>query len=90
MFIAQDFFKPNSSSTQIQKPHLDGQNGFGAWGGYMAAKKSKLEHQFKENAAAEAVDGRPRGLFEGVGIYVNGYTGNNFYWFSGDTSRHSI
>ena len=54
------------------------QNGFEAWGGYMAAKKAKLENQFKETAGQEkkeADDQRPKGIFEGVAIHVNGFTG---------------
>lgn len=54
------------------------QNGFEAWGGYMAAKKSKLENQFKEEAQHERqnADGQvAEGIFHGVAIYVNGYTG---------------
>ena len=54
-------------------------NGFEEWGGYMNAKKEKLEKQFdsdqvKEAAtAAAAADGKG-GIFEGVSIFVNGYT----------------
>ncbi|KAJ8868119.1 hypothetical protein PR048_031928 [Dryococelus australis] len=40
-------------------------------GGYMAAKKYKLEQQFSEDAAQEAIRGK---IFTGVAIFVNGYT----------------
>ncbi|XP_063236410.1 DNA repair protein REV1 [Bacillus rossius redtenbacheri] len=46
-------------------------NGFAKWGGYMAAKKSKLEQQFSANPRPEADGG---GIFAGVAIFVNGYT----------------
>ena len=54
------------------------QNGFEAWGGYMAAKKSKLENQFKEEAKFERENAETiseGGIFQGVAIFVNGYTG---------------
>lgn len=54
-----------------------GDNGFEAWGGYMAAKKSKLEEQFLNDADKEPGSvGKQGGIFEGVAIFVNGYTGN--------------
>ena len=49
-------------------------NGFE--GGYMNAKKAKLEEQFKEDAEKEGNDVR-EGIFSGVSIFVNGYTGEN-------------
>ena len=61
-------------------------NGFESWGGYMAAKKAKLEDQFKKTALHQehcnedsesnvaAANGN-KGIFDGVAIYVNGYTG---------------
>jgi len=55
-----------------------GDNGFEAWGGYMAAKKAKLQEQFAETAVADqdsrATDVK-KGIFAGVAIFVNGYTG---------------
>ena len=57
-----------------------GDNGFGEWGGYMEAKKSKLEDQFREAAKKGNIsiaDQSKRGIFDGVAIYVNGYTGKN-------------
>ena len=44
----------------------------------MAAKKSKLENQFKEEAKFERENAETLGeggIFQGVAIYVNGYTG---------------
>ncbi|XP_033208204.1 DNA repair protein REV1 [Belonocnema kinseyi] len=43
-----------------------------SWGGYMAAKKAKLEEQFHEEVQAEFQD--ISSLFQGVAIFVNGYT----------------
>ncbi|KAG6442431.1 DNA repair protein REV1 [Manduca sexta] len=46
-------------------------NGFEAWGGYMQAKIAKLEEQFTKSAGkAESLSH----IFNGVSIYVNGYT----------------
>jgi DNA repair protein REV1 len=52
-----------------------GDNGFAEWGGYMNAKKSKLEDQFSEAASKEAAR-TDLGIFHNVAIFVNGYTGN--------------
>ena len=44
----------------------------------MAAKKSKLENQFKEEAKFERENAETiseGGIFQGVAIFVNGYTG---------------
>ena len=41
-------------------------NGFEDQGGYMAAKKAKLEEQFEKEAQAE---GEREGIFRYVGIY---------------------
>ncbi|KAK2575547.1 hypothetical protein KPH14_011266 [Odynerus spinipes] len=49
-----------------------GQNGFEDWGGYMEAKKAKLEEQFNEEAKEEFKDASD--LFKGIAIFVNGYT----------------
>ncbi|KAG7188595.1 hypothetical protein KM043_008225 [Ampulex compressa] len=48
------------------------ENGFEDWGGYMAAKKAKLEDQFREEACNMFKDGSK--LFQGIAIFVNGYT----------------
>ena len=50
-----------------------GDNGFEEWGGYMAAKMAKLEEQFEEDAKKK--DDSKEGIFNGVAIFVNGYTG---------------
>ncbi|XP_053995237.1 DNA repair protein REV1 [Hylaeus anthracinus] len=49
-----------------------GENGFEDWGGYMAAKQAKLEEQFKLEANNEFKDASK--IFEGIAIFVNGYT----------------
>ena len=51
-----------------------GDNGFEAWGGYMNAKKSKLEEQFSLDAIKECPE-KNYGIFHNVAIFVNGYTG---------------
>ncbi|KPU78063.1 uncharacterized protein Dana_GF24462, isoform B [Drosophila ananassae] len=48
----------------------DEHNGFGDWGGYFEAKKSKLEEQF--TAASDPF--RKSNLFAGISIFVNGRT----------------
>ncbi|KAH8260623.1 hypothetical protein KR038_009064 [Drosophila bunnanda] len=48
----------------------DEDNGFGEWGGYFEAKKSKLEEQFI--AASDPF--RKSDLFQGISIFVNGRT----------------
>ncbi|KAI5749214.1 hypothetical protein M8J76_005611 [Diaphorina citri] len=45
-------------------------NGFEEWGGYMEAKKRKLEEQFELEANSDSRGG----IFQGVAIFVNGYT----------------
>uniref|UniRef100_A0A336KCQ3 DNA repair protein REV1 n=1 Tax=Culicoides sonorensis TaxID=179676 RepID=A0A336KCQ3_CULSO len=52
-----------------EKP--DDDNGFAEFGGYMAAKIAKLEDQFKKDAANIKLKSN---LFEGISIFVNGYT----------------
>ena len=56
-------------------------NGFDEWGGYMAAKKAKLEDQFSESVKKVTMthekNSKNKGLFDGVAIFVNGYTGNH-------------
>ncbi|XP_014860966.1 PREDICTED: DNA repair protein REV1 isoform X1 [Poecilia mexicana] len=50
-------------------------NGWGEKGGYMAAKVTKLDEQFKLNASREKQkEGTGSSIFSGVSIYVNGYT----------------
>ncbi|XP_015253673.1 PREDICTED: DNA repair protein REV1 isoform X1 [Cyprinodon variegatus] len=50
-------------------------NGWEERGGYMAAKVSKLDEQFKLNATREKQkEGTSSSIFSGVAIYVNGYT----------------
>ncbi|KAH8371431.1 hypothetical protein KR093_007491 [Drosophila rubida] len=48
----------------------DDDNGFGDWGGYFEAKKSKLEEQF----AAASDPFRKTKIFDGISIFVNGRT----------------
>lgn len=55
-----------------KRDHAWGENGFEDWGGYMAAKKAKLEEQFRDTANKEFKE--PSKLFEGIAIFVNGYT----------------
>ena len=55
-----------------------GETGFEGWGGYMAAKKAKLEGQFAEDAEKERDEGEGGGIFKGVAIFVNGYTSEEF------------
>ncbi|CAD0197901.1 unnamed protein product [Chrysodeixis includens] len=47
------------------------ENGFEAWGGYMQAKIAKLEEQFCVSAGKEEA---LSDIFNGVSIYVNGFT----------------
>lgn len=42
-------------------------------GGYMAAKIAKLQNQYKDSVSTK--EGEKKGLFHGVAIFVNGYTG---------------
>lgn len=43
-------------------------------GGYMEAKKSKLEEQFSINAAKHSTTSDVDGIFRSIAIFVNGYT----------------
>ncbi|XP_072252813.1 DNA repair protein REV1 [Leuresthes tenuis] len=53
-------------------------NGWAERGGYMAAKVSKLDEQFKLDAPREKQkEGACSSIFSGVAIYVNGYTDPN-------------
>ncbi|XP_023939176.2 DNA repair protein REV1 [Bicyclus anynana] len=47
-------------------------NGFEAWGGYMQAKITKLEEQFSSGIGK--ADNRLTNIFNGISIYVNGFT----------------
>ncbi|CAN9497523.1 unnamed protein product [Ophioblennius macclurei] len=58
-----------------KRAHAGGDNGWAERGGYMAAKVSKLDEQFKLDAPREKQkDGSYSSIFGGVAIYVNGYT----------------
>ncbi|XP_034550093.1 DNA repair protein REV1 isoform X2 [Notolabrus celidotus] len=58
-----------------KKANASGDNGWAERGGYMAAKVSKLEEQFRLDAPREKQkDGSCTNIFSGVAIYVNGYT----------------
>lgn len=54
-----------------RKDKIKGENGFEDWGGYMAAKQAKLEKQFHNEANIEI---KTSNIFEGIAIFVNGYT----------------
>ncbi|NP_001084913.1 REV1, DNA directed polymerase S homeolog [Xenopus laevis] len=50
-------------------------DGWTAWGGYIAAKVQKLDEQFRTDAPLQQQkDGTSSKIFNGVSIYVNGYT----------------
>lgn len=51
----------------------DDGNGFEQSGGYMAAKKAKLEGQFLEDVQ-NMEEKNEEGIFNGIAIFVNGYT----------------
>ncbi|KAL1465628.1 hypothetical protein WDU94_005182 [Cyamophila willieti] len=55
----------------MKKKPTNPNNGFDEWGGYMEAKKRKLEEQFESEANGDRTRG---GIFQGVAIFVNGYT----------------
>lgn len=58
-----------------KKANAGGDNGWAERGGYMAAKVSKLDEQFKLDAPREKhKEGTCSSIFSGVAIYVNGYT----------------
>ncbi|XP_063870475.1 DNA repair protein REV1-like isoform X3 [Scylla paramamosain] len=50
-----------------------GPSGFEEAGGYMAAKISKLQNQYKDSVSTREGEEK-KGLFHGVAIFVNGYT----------------
>ncbi|CAH1107539.1 unnamed protein product [Psylliodes chrysocephalus] len=52
-----------------KRREFDRDDGFGDWGGYMAAKRAKLLDQFKGSEIP-----RLSNIFEGVAIHVNGLT----------------
>lgn len=54
-----------------RRPPIDDDNGFHEHGGYMAAKISKLEEQF---TTIQAACQKKSKIFEGISIFVNGYT----------------
>jgi DNA repair protein REV1 len=56
----------------------DDGNGFAGQGGYMAAKKSKLEGQFAADVQNDNNSNQQDGIFKGVAIFVNGYVAFNF------------
>ncbi|CAF1240544.1 unnamed protein product [Rotaria sp. Silwood1] len=57
--------------TSVQR----GDNGWGEWGGYMAAKKRKLEEQFDKDCMKNAQQHeRKSNIFHGISIFVDGYT----------------
>uniref|UniRef100_UPI0037E7D015 DNA repair protein REV1 isoform X2 n=1 Tax=Semicossyphus pulcher TaxID=241346 RepID=UPI0037E7D015 len=58
-----------------KKANAGGDNGWAERGGYMAAKVSKLDEQFRLDAPREKQkEGSCTNIFSGVAIYVNGYT----------------
>ncbi|XP_071333938.1 DNA repair protein REV1 [Trachinotus anak] len=58
-----------------KRANAGGDNGWADRGGYMAAKVSKLDEQFKLDAPRERQkEGLCSNIFTGVAIYVNGYT----------------
>lgn len=54
-----------------RRPPLHAENGFSEHGGYMSAKISKLEEQF---TTIQAVCKQKSNIFEGISIFVNGFT----------------
>ncbi|CAI9572309.1 unnamed protein product [Staurois parvus] len=55
--------------------HASNSDGWGAWGGYMSAKVQKLDQQFHLDAPVQQQnEGTSSNIFNGVSIYVNGYT----------------
>ncbi|XP_055946047.1 DNA repair protein REV1-like isoform X2 [Argiope bruennichi] len=66
--------QPGGLSKKKSKRTRHRESGFEEWGGYMAAKKQKLEMQFKEKKMLELIGVKETKIFEGIGIFVNGYT----------------
>ncbi|KAM5182008.1 DNA repair protein REV1 [Mantella aurantiaca] len=55
--------------------HASNSDGWSAWGGYMSAKVQKLDQQFHLDAPVrQQNEGASSNIFNGVSIYVNGYT----------------
>ncbi|KAJ1522287.1 hypothetical protein ONE63_002587 [Megalurothrips usitatus] len=58
-----------------QRAEIGGDNGFEEWGGYMAAKKSKLHEQFLEQVKKQGQEASSSSdIFSNVSVFVNGYT----------------
>lgn len=55
-----------------RRKRTEAPTGFEEWGGYMAMKKAKLQEQFCESASKQG--NQKNNLFEGISIFVNGYT----------------
>ncbi|KAF8763656.1 DNA repair protein REV1 like protein [Argiope bruennichi] len=70
--------QPGGLSKKKSKRTRHRESGFEEWGGYMAAKKQKLEMQFKEKKMLELIGVKETKIFEGIGIFVNGYTVSPF------------
>ncbi|XP_018418937.1 PREDICTED: DNA repair protein REV1 isoform X2 [Nanorana parkeri] len=55
--------------------HASNSDGWDAWGGYISAKVQKLDQQFRLDAPVQQQnEGTSSNIFNGVSIYVNGYT----------------
>ncbi|XP_015925771.2 DNA repair protein REV1 [Parasteatoda tepidariorum] len=70
MSSSEDDAKSNTKTKKRRKRT----NGFEEWGGYMAAKKSKLEAQFQGQQPIELQNEQQSSIFKEVSIFVNGYT----------------
>ncbi|XP_050425232.1 DNA repair protein Rev1 isoform X2 [Adelges cooleyi] len=57
----------------MKKRQTTESDGFEEWGGYMEAKKSKLEDQFMMKATSSENKVKSQ-IFKGISIFVNGYT----------------
>ncbi|GFY73330.1 DNA repair protein REV1, partial [Trichonephila inaurata madagascariensis] len=66
---SEESSRKNKSKRRKLKP-----SGFEEWGGYMAAKKMKLEEQFAGRKAMELMEETETEIFKGISIFVNGYT----------------
>ncbi|KAF2888357.1 hypothetical protein ILUMI_17816, partial [Ignelater luminosus] len=56
-----------------RKAKVNDDNGFAEWGGYMEAKKAKLVEQYN-NDVSSSLTKKVSDIFNGIAIYVNGYT----------------
>ncbi|XP_013397890.1 DNA repair protein REV1 [Lingula anatina] len=64
-----------SSMQRGTKRQTVDKDGWGSRGGYMNAKKQKLQEQFQEEKpVAQTEEGQSSNIFHGVAIFVNGYT----------------